>query len=131
MTPERVALRPARQQCECVGTCVSMLDKLQARRKFYDRGNQPVCVRAGRLSGMDGTSTLLDAVCVCVVCAHMNPSGNDSEVTGPVGLVRRCHFQVPVLFFFAVPLWGFTIHGKPFWCLLLMHSPPSRKKKLC
>lgn len=33
---------------------------------------------------------------VCVVCACVNPSGNDSEASGPVGIVQQCHFQVPV-----------------------------------
>ena len=36
---------------------------------------------------------------VCAVCACVDPSGNDLEMTGPVGIVQRCHFQVPVLTF--------------------------------
>lgn len=35
-------------------------------------------------------------ILVCGLCACANPSGNDSEATGPVGVVQRCRFQVPV-----------------------------------
>ena len=34
---------------------------------------------------------------MCVVCACVNPSGNDSEMAGPVGIVQQRHFQVSVL----------------------------------
>lgn len=80
------------------------------------------------------------AVCVCVyVC--VNPSGNDSEMTGPVGIVQRRHFQVPVSTFLhslalvlshssrqtdrQTQLWGciLKIHRNSSWCLLPMHPP--------
>lgn len=71
-------------------------------------------------------------VYVCVVCACANPSGNDSEMTGPVGIVQRCHFQVPVSTFLlslSVTQWHTRLcvvlesieapSGACFWC-----SPP-------
>lgn len=81
-------------------------------------------------------------VCVCVSRACVNPSGNDSEMTGPVGIVQRCHFQVPVSTFLLslsfchtllhtqtnTAVWQYSkIHRNPFWCLLLIHPPVSRR----
>lgn len=51
---------------------------------------------------------LVGALCVCVwgLCLCVNSSGNDSAMTGPVGIVQWSHFQVPVstFFFFALTL---------------------------
>lgn len=142
-----------------------ILEKLQGRCYFYYWSNLfmitgcPQCgylcvfvsfSSAGCLSGMilvyltcppnraGGRSV---RICACVVCACVNPSGTDSKLTGPVGIVQRCHFQVSVLTFFSPPnthsplshtqthrhrqtqLWGDSkIHRTPsarYWCFPL------------